>query len=95
MKDLLRRQQQAARKALLRNPPRVLGKNRSEAIAVLSELALIHNSSRLDGATKHELFERGAAQLAKLCQPADHFYEPLDHEAQDKTLRVLADMSRK
>ena len=26
-------------------------------------------------------------------RPADHFYEPLDREAQDKTLRVIASQS--
>lgn len=34
-----------------------------EQIAILSELALIAASSRMTGATKHTLFERGAKQF--------------------------------
>jgi hypothetical protein len=57
------RRQRARRLALLRNPPRV--KNRTLGIAIMSELALIHNNPRLTGETKHMLFERGAKQLSE------------------------------
>jgi hypothetical protein len=64
--DPLVRQRRTARANLLRNPPKVRS---AEAVAVFTELSLIRISSRLDGATKHRLFERGAAQLAKELMP--------------------------
>jgi hypothetical protein len=48
----------------LRNPPRKV--NRHAAGAILAELALIHDNPRLTGDKKHELFIRGAKQLAEL-----------------------------
>ena len=36
------------------------------SIRILAELKLIHDHSGLTGATKQMLFERGAAQLARL-----------------------------
>lgn len=38
----------------------------SWGIRILAELKLIHDHSGLTGATKQMLFERGAAQLARL-----------------------------
>jgi hypothetical protein len=63
------RQRRARRAALLRNPPRY--KDKASALIagrILAELHLIHHSSRLTGDTKHELFVRGAKQLAELPQ---------------------------
>lgn len=56
------RQRRTARANLLRNPPPL---RTAEAIAVFSELRLIHDSPCLAGSTKHVLFERGATQLSK------------------------------
>ena len=65
--DPLTKQRRAARAALLRNPPRFrTAKSHFKAAIILAELALIHKSSRLNGATKHTLFERGAKQLGEL-----------------------------
>lgn len=66
MKTAQSRRDRAARYALLRNPPTVKPQHKSEAIAIMAELALIHNNSALDGVTKHKLFVRGANQLSKL-----------------------------
>lgn len=66
MKTAEARRDRYARHALLRNPPTVKPKHKAEAIAVMAELALIHKNPRLDGKTKHRLFERGANQLSKL-----------------------------
>lgn len=57
------RRRRTARANLLRNPPPLKS---PEAVAVMSELALIRANSRLSGSIKHMLFERGATQLNKL-----------------------------
>ena len=60
------RRRRTARAILLNtNHQFATGDGRAEAAAVLVELSLIKASSRLTGAVKHELFTRGAAQLAK------------------------------
>lgn len=68
MKTEQAREQRRHRAALLRNPPRPPTEHakRAEYIAILTELALIHDSPRISGAQKHKLFERGVAQLVKL-----------------------------
>lgn len=60
----LTKQRRVARLALLRNPP--VKQDRYAAGVILAELALIHNNPRLSGDKKHELFTRGAKQLAEL-----------------------------
>ena len=57
------RRRRTARANLLRNPPPI---KTGEAVAIISELALIHVNPRLSGSVKHMLFERGATQLSKL-----------------------------
>ena len=68
MKDSMKRQNRAMRKALLRQRPpsamSIMGKLRWSQI--MTELSLIHDSPRHAGTTKQELFERGATQLAGL-----------------------------
>jgi hypothetical protein len=65
--DPLTKQRRVMRAALLRNPPRFrTAASHFKAAIILAELALIHNSSRLNGAMKHELFSRGAKQLGEL-----------------------------
>lgn len=65
--DMLTKQRRLARVALLRNPPRFrIAASHYKAAIILAELALIHKSSRLDGATKQSLFERGCKQLNEL-----------------------------
>lgn len=66
MKNPAARLQRARRLALLRNPPEVKKENRPLRAAIMAELALIHDSPRLAGDKKHELFERGAKQLSEL-----------------------------
>lgn len=56
--DSIVRQRRAARRNLLRNPPYKADPK------IMAELSLISRSSHLTGETKHELFTRGAAQLA-------------------------------
>ena len=55
------------RAAVLRRPPPYtgppMGDGRLKYATVLGELALIKQSSRLDGETKDELFRRGLHQL--------------------------------
>lgn len=54
------------RAALLRNPPIPTVFGRTDRImvhAIISELYLIKQSSRLTGATKSRLFERGVNQI--------------------------------
>lgn len=51
------------RRAMRRNLLRNTKAANHEQIAILSELALIAGSSRMTGATKHALFERGAKQF--------------------------------
>lgn len=58
------RMRRSRRLALLRNPPRV--KDKALGAAIMAELKLIHDNSRLDGDTKHYLFMRGAKQLSEL-----------------------------
>lgn len=55
------RVRRAARANLLRTRAKSV-----EAAAILAELALIHANPRLHGNTKHNLFARGAYQLAGL-----------------------------
>ena len=57
------RRRRTARAALLRQRPRNI-----KCAAIFAELALIHDNSGLHGATKHELFARGAKQLETLGQ---------------------------
>jgi hypothetical protein len=64
--DPLVRQRRTARANLLRHPPLA---RTAAAIAILAELSLIRLNPRLTGATKHELFTRGAEQLAKEIAP--------------------------
>jgi hypothetical protein len=67
MKSGDERQRRNARHNLLRNPPRFrTAASHYKAAVIMAELALIHKSSRLDGATKHSLFERGCKQLNEL-----------------------------
>ena len=51
----------AARRNLLRNPPRATHKGH----AILAELAIIKRASHLTGETKDALFRRGAYQLTR------------------------------
>jgi hypothetical protein len=64
--DPLVRQRRTARANLLRHPPMA---RTATAIAILAELSLIRANPRLPGAIKHELFTRGAEQLAKEIAP--------------------------
>lgn len=70
MKTPEEKERRRRRAALLRNPPRRFktAEAAAQAGAILAELQLIHNSSRLTGAKKHELFVRGAKQLSELPQ---------------------------
>ena len=48
-------------------PPRGLSaESRVLWVKIMTELALIHKSSRLTGAVKQQLFERGAKQMSEL-----------------------------
>lgn len=69
MKDPMLREAQEARKLLLRErrpPLRLSPEGRVMWVRIMTELALIHKSSRLSGETKTELFGRGARQLTEL-----------------------------
>lgn len=61
--DPMVRSRRRARANLLREKPHNI-----KCATVMAELALIHDASRLNGATKHVLFVRGAHQLKVLGQ---------------------------
>ncbi len=63
--DPMVRRRRAYRATAVRHPPPFSGIKGGRELygKILGELALIHHSSRLTGATKDELFRRGFHQL--------------------------------